>query len=87
MDAGFRDLVGECYRLARSIPWRPEQPTQRDWDDVKYLIMRNATLGMKVCELKYDAKVESELARIGFVVATREGDEKQKLCKALIVAW
>ncbi len=83
MNKGFATLVRECYRLARTIPWRGE----RDWDEVKYIIMRSAAMGVCTCEMRYDALVESELARVGFVVATRDADEAKKLCKALIVSW
>lgn len=87
MDKGFLALIRECYRLARTLPWRPDDPKKVDWDEYKYAIMRNAALGMTTCEFKYDARVEKELASVGFVVATREADEQRKLCKALIVSW
>ncbi len=86
MNKGFVTLVRECYRLTRCLPWRAEDGSP-DWDDVKYQITKSASCGCATCELKYDAEVEAELARVGFVVATREADEAQKRCKALIVAW
>lgn len=87
MDEEFFALVYECCRLAKTLPWRPDDPKQRDWDDYKYQIMRSAAMGLRTCEFKYDPVLESQAARAGFVVATREADETKKLCKALIVAW
>lgn len=85
MDEGFLALVRECYRLTRVLPWRTD--TGVDWDEVKYALMKSAAIGHTTCELKYDVRIEKELARVGFVVATRPADEQRKLCKALIVSW
>lgn len=87
MDEGFVKLTKECYRLARSLPWRDEDPKERDWDEYKYAIMRNASMGERVAEFKYDPVVEQACFRGGFVVSTVEADEKAKICKKLLVHW
>lgn len=87
MDEGFFALVYECCRLAKTIPWRPDDPKERDWDEYKYGIMRNAAMGLRTCEFKYDPVLEVEAAKAGFCVVTRPADEQRKLCKALIVSW
>lgn len=80
-------LTKECYRLARSLPWRPDDKKERDWDDYKYQIMRNASLGQRFAEFKYDPTVEEACVRAGFVVSTVEADEHKKICKKLLVHW
>lgn len=88
MDGGFVKLTKECYRLARTMPWRPEDAKkERDWDDYKYQIMRNASLGQRIVEFKYDPMVEQACFNAGFVVSTVEADEKAKICKKLLVHW
>jgi len=84
---GFLATARELSRLSSVLPQARIDWEHPNFDDHKWAIARSALLGYRVAEFVWSPQLEKVFATAGFKVATREGNEKERLAKALIVTW
>lgn len=84
---GFVLVARELSRLCSTIPQSHMDWNNPNFDDHKWTIARTALLGKRSTEFVWSPQLEKVFATAGFKVATREGNEKERLAKALIVTW